>query len=77
MKKYLIVENDIRNAFLSDSRNTKKHLSNSTENQCFAFDRYGNLVSAASRSADGKIYNIYFDPVCEPNMQVLWEELQS
>ena len=49
MRTYLIVENDIRNAFLSNSRNTVKHLQDSGNNTCAAYDANGYLVSYAER----------------------------
>ena len=62
MKKYLIVEDLACNAFLSYSRNTRKHITESGKNYCYAYDKKGRLVSAAGRDPDtGKAYSLCTD----------------
>lgn len=72
--KYLIIDSAFRNAFLSNSRNTKQHVRNHGSEWCYAYDKNGVLVSYAVR-AEGKIFNAYFDAEKDERMKELFEEL--
>lgn len=46
--------------FKSNSRNSKKHISNTGADYCAVYTKGGIQVSAATRWADGKITNVAF-----------------
>lgn len=78
MRTYLIVENDIRNAFLSNSRNTVKHLQDSGNNTCAAYDANGYLVSYAEKDNNtGKPYRAYFEKESSQEMAELYKKLKN
>lgn len=62
--KYRVVVNGglvtVGYAFESDSRNSKKHLTETGANHCAVYAKNGVQVSAATRWGDGTITNVSF-----------------
>lgn len=64
MKKYIVEvyggSVTVAQTFESNSRNSKKHISDTGADHCSVFTKGGKQVSAATRWGDGKITNVTF-----------------